>query len=104
MLLWARLRLGRIGGLQFRQQHPIGPYIVDFCCYRARLVVEIDGEIHEQQREYDAERDDYLKTLGYTVLRFSTDLVLHSLDAIVAEIRSTCVAPLPPRTGEGAGG
>jgi very-short-patch-repair endonuclease len=64
-LLWAELRRYKIDGLQFRQQHPIGPYIVDFCCNRVRLVVEVDGEVHEQQCEYDAERDQYLKSAAF---------------------------------------
>jgi len=100
--VWAELRLYKIDGLQYRQQHPIGPYIVDFCCHRAKLVVEIDGKIHEQQREYDAERDQYLEMLGYTVLRFSTNRVLHDLDAMLSEIRAACSPS--PRPGEGAGG
>jgi very-short-patch-repair endonuclease len=100
--LWAELRLYKIDGLQFRQQHPIGPYIVDFCCYRVRLIVEIDGEIHETQREYDAERDDYLRSLGYTVVRFPTARILHDLDAVLTEIRAAC-SPSPAHGGGGWG-
>ena len=100
--LWVELRLYKIDGLQFRQQHPIGPYIVDFCCIRARLIVEIDGEIHEHQQEYDAERDDYLRTLGYSVLRFSNDQVLYKLDDVLAGIRLAC-SPSPAHGGGGWG-
>jgi len=100
--LWAGLRLYKIDGWQFRQQHPIGPYIVDFCCYRVRLIVEIDGEIHETQREYDAERDDYLRNLDYTVLRFPVARILHDLDAVLTEIRAAC-SPSPAHGGGGWG-
>src|SRR5918995_2090297 len=84
--LWEILRDHRLEGRQFRRQHPIGPYIVDFACPRDRLVVEIDGEIHEQQREYDAERDDCLRSLGYTVLRFTVDRVNTDLARVCREI------------------
>jgi very-short-patch-repair endonuclease len=100
--LWAELHLYKIDGLQFRQQHPVGPYIVDFCCYRVRLIVEIDGEIHEAQREYDVERDDYLRSLGYTVLRFPVARILHDLDAVLTEIRAAC-SPSPAHGGGGWG-
>jgi very-short-patch-repair endonuclease len=101
--LWAELRLTKIDGLQFRQQHPVGPYIVDFCCYRVRLIVEIDGDVHETQREYDAERDDYLRNVGYTVLRVPAARVLHDLDAVLTEIRAAC-SPSPAPGGGGLGG
>jgi very-short-patch-repair endonuclease len=99
---WDRLRLYKIDGLQFRQQHPIGPYIVDFCCHRVRLVIEIDGAIHEQQREYDAERDEYLAARGYRVVRFSADRVIHDLDNVLVEIRAAC-SPSPAHGGGGWG-
>ena len=98
------LRRRQIDGLLFRRQHPIGPYIVDFVCHSARLVVEIDGSVHDQQQEYDAERDDYLQQLGYTVLRCSVDRVLNDIDGVLSEIRAACTSPPLPRTGEGAGG
>jgi very-short-patch-repair endonuclease len=52
-LLWERLKLKQICGLRFRRQHPIAFFIVDFYCHEAKLVIELDGEIHNQQREYD---------------------------------------------------
>jgi very-short-patch-repair endonuclease len=102
--LWEVVRRRQIHGLQFRQQHPIGPYVVDFVCFSARLVVEIDGAVHEEQQEYDAERDDYLRQMGYTVLRCSVDRVLKDMDGVLSEIKAACIAPPLPRTGEGAGG
>jgi 5-methyltetrahydrofolate--homocysteine methyltransferase len=90
--------------LLFRRQHPIGPYIVDFACHSARLIVEVDGEIHNQQQEYDAERDDCLRQLGFTVMRVTIDRVLTDLNGVLREIQNACAAPPLPRTGEGAGG
>jgi very-short-patch-repair endonuclease len=98
------LRHHRLDGRQFRRQHPIGPYIVDFACPRERLVVEIDGEIHEMQREYDAERDDYLRNLGYTVMRFTVDGVNHDLAGVLSEMRGACLSPPLHRNGEGVRG
>src|SRR5687768_10277809 len=73
--LWDALRGRRLHGLRLRRQHPIGPYIVDYLCFEARLVIEIDGPIHAEQSEYDAERDEHLSQLGYQVLRISADEV-----------------------------
>jgi len=71
--MWWRLRARQLG-VKFRRQHPIGPYIVDFACCRAKLVVEIDGEMHE--KAYDIRRDRWLESLGWRVMR----LVLQEID------------------------
>ncbi len=84
--LWERLRHHRLGGLHFRRQQRLGPFIVDFYCHEARLVVEVDGEVHEQQRERDAERDRFLASGGLRILRFPNDQVLYNTEAVVAEI------------------
>ena len=71
-MLWPRLRSMKPLGLHFRRQHPIGSYIVDFACLRARIVVEIDGSQHGEPDAvaYDAERTASLNRQGYRVLRF----------------------------------
>ena len=116
--LWAVLRGRRFGGRRFRRQHTIRPYIVDFLCAEARLVIEIDGLIHESQQEYDAERDDFLRERGYRVLRIPVEQLRHDLPATLAQIDEACQVPPPfpldlstdawtpplPRTGEGSGG
>jgi very-short-patch-repair endonuclease len=66
--------------------------------------VEIDGTIHEQQREYDAERDDYLNQLGYRVIRIPADQVSRNLPTVLDLIRTGCQTPPLRRTGEGAVG
>src|SRR5690349_6718064 len=68
-IVWRELRGGRIAGLRFRRQQPIGPFIVDFFCPLYGLIVEVDGPIHESQRDYDHERQVLLEACGYRVLR-----------------------------------
>ncbi|TEU11527.1 MAG: endonuclease domain-containing protein [Anaerolineales bacterium] len=69
-LLWSHLRNKRLKGLKFRRQHPLGPFIADFYCAARRLVVEIDGDIHDLQPERDAARTEQFKQYGYRVIRF----------------------------------
>ena len=83
---------------------PVGTYIVDFLCAESRIVVEIDGLIHEHQGEYDAERDDYLAQLGYRVIRVPAEQVSRNLPSVLDLIRTSCQTPPLPRAGEGAGG
>ncbi len=64
-MLWERVRNRRLGGLKFRRQHPLGPYIVDFYCAEHRLVVEVDGPIHEGQKERNALRAEYLEMRAF---------------------------------------
>jgi very-short-patch-repair endonuclease len=73
---WAYLRRKQVGGLRFRRQHVIGPYIVDFCCVQAHLVVEVDGGVHDELQERGGARDAALADRGYNVLHVSNDEVL----------------------------
>jgi very-short-patch-repair endonuclease len=86
-LLWQRLRGGKVDGLKFRRQHAVGKFIVDFYCVTAALVIEVDGPIHEYQRDRDAERQTYLEAMGLTVLRFTNAEVVSDIDQVVARIR-----------------
>ena len=63
-LLWLALRNGQIGGMKFRRQHPIGPYVVDFFCQSAKLVVEVDGMSHDDKASQDAANRSTLKAKG----------------------------------------
>jgi very-short-patch-repair endonuclease len=75
-------------GKRFRRQQPLGPYIVDFYCHDARLVVEVDGGQHVERLQslWDRERDDYCTEQGLRVLRFFNDEVLRNVDRVLAEI------------------
>lgn len=68
--LWRVLRSNQLENVHFRRQHAIGPFIVDFCAPRMKLVVEVDGGQHAEQGEYDEKRSEYLRSRGYAVLRF----------------------------------
>lgn len=85
-LLWARLR-GRALGVRFRWQHTIDRFIVDFCCLEAKLVVEVDGAIHERQQARDAQRSERLGELGFRVLRFPNAEVEERMERVLAAIQ-----------------
>ena len=103
--LWREVRDRRLDGYRFRRQQPIGPYIVDFFCSAGRLIVEIDGPVHETQAEYDRQRQREIEAAGYRFLRVTADRVLHALPGVLAESRAALAASPPlPRQGEGAGG
>jgi very-short-patch-repair endonuclease len=84
-MLWALLRRKHVAGLRFRRQQPIGPYIVDFYCPAAKLIVELDGGQHGEtrRREYDELRTRWLQGNGYRVLRFSNGDFLRDRDAVL---------------------
>jgi very-short-patch-repair endonuclease len=86
-LLWRALR-GKQLGVKFRRQQPIGNFIVDFYCSDARLVVEIDGAVHEAQQKADAERQALLESLGLRVVRCSAEAVERDLSEVVEAIRA----------------
>jgi very-short-patch-repair endonuclease len=87
VVLWEALRRKQIDGFRFRRQHVIHTFIVDFYCPEVKLVVEVDGEIHLSQTEYDAYREDVLAQMGYTVLRFTNEQVLGGINDVLMEIR-----------------
>jgi very-short-patch-repair endonuclease len=74
--LWQALRGNRLAGLHFRRQQVIDGFIVDFYCHAAGLIIEVDGGIHEQQPEYDCERERIVAARGLAVLRVRNDAVL----------------------------
>lgn len=83
--LWYKLRDRRLGGHKFVRQMPIGPYVADFCCREARLVVELDGAQHAAS-ERDGRRDSYLVGQGYGVLRFWNQEVMGGIDDVCETI------------------
>jgi len=90
-LLWQRLRSSQLAGLRVRRQQPIGPFIVDFFVPAARLVIEIDGGVHEgaEVQARDAERRRLLETTGLRVLRIRNEEVLSDVEAVVARIEES---------------
>ncbi len=89
-ILWQYLRANRLNGLHFRRQQIIDGFIADFYCHTARLVIEVDGEIHQQQAEYDEERDQVLSARGLRLLRIKNEEVRQNLDSVLARIAKAC--------------
>lgn len=84
--LWHLLRGRQLAGMKFRRQQVIGPYIVDFYCAQARLVIEVDGESHVGHGASDAARDAYLRSHGLRILRVTNDDVLHESEAVMLAV------------------
>ena len=86
--LWARIRRKQLGGFRFRRQHTVGPYIADFACLEAKLIVELDGDQHGRGNAptRDAKRDDYLREQGFEVLRFWNNTVYEEIDGVLEAI------------------
>ena len=109
--LWRYLRMRQLDGHKFRRQVPIGPYIADFVCLKAMLVIEVDGGQHADAVTYDSRRDDFMRGQGYRILRFWNNEVLANIegvwDVIAAEINNppscggTPHPNLPPQGGKG---
>ena len=88
-VLWQQLRRKQLGGFRFLRQRVIGPFIVDFVCPSNKLVIEVDGEVHDHQVERDTEREAYLEGQGYTILRFRNDAVMNHTRKVLEEILAT---------------
>lgn len=89
-ILWQHLRANRLNNLHFRRQQIIEGFIADFYCHAARLVIEVDGEIHQQQAEYDAERDRVLLARGLRLLRIKNEEVRQNLNSVLMRIATAC--------------
>ncbi len=104
--LWYHLRAHRFLGIKFKRQKPIGPYLVDFVCVEQRLVIEVDGGQHQDQANYDQQRDTWLRSQGYRVLRFWNNQVMFELPGVLERITGELEMPSPPTplpfTGEGS--
>ncbi len=95
--LWAKIRMKQLKGYQFYRQKPIGDYIVDFFCPRAKLVIEVDGSHHlvGEMIEYDRIRDEYLSSFGLRVLRFTNLDVLAHIEKVVESIEEEIPEEIP---------
>jgi very-short-patch-repair endonuclease len=91
--LWSRLRNKQIEGAKFRRQQFMGPYIVDFVSLEKKLVIEIDGGQHnkDESRETDEKRTEWLKEIGYEVLRFWDNEVLTNIEGVLEKIKEALV-------------
>jgi very-short-patch-repair endonuclease len=87
-LLWSKVRMKQLNSYQFYRQKNVGNYIVDFYCPAGKLIIELDGSQHytEEGKKKDEIRDQYLDSLGFTVLRFSDREVLKNLEGVIEKI------------------
>ena len=86
-LLWERLRNRKLNGLKFRRQHPIDKYIVDFYCHEKQLVIELDGKIHENQKEYDEYRTYVINQLGIRGFRIKNEELV-DISSVIAKLKA----------------
>jgi leucyl-tRNA synthetase len=100
--LWQLVRNNQLG-FKIRRQHPIGTYIADFICLDKKLIIEIDGAIHNETKEYDENRTAVLNQLGFEVIRFTNNEIENNIDAVVASIKTKC-ASIPSLLERGQGG
>lgn len=92
--LWYRIRSKQLNSLKFRRQHGIGPYIVDFYCPEMKIIIEIDGETHftDEQKALDSKREDYLRSLGLKIVRYTNDEIMKNLEGVLEDILSNVKA------------
>jgi very-short-patch-repair endonuclease len=102
-MLWQCLRANQLHGAKFRRQHNIGQYIVDFYCHTAKLVIELDGGIHELQKDRDSDRDTDLKANNLQVLRFPNEEITQNLPQVLQTITNHLFLLSPSPAGEGLG-
>ena len=88
--IWKLLRNRQLSNYKFRRQYPIGPYIVDFICREKRLIIELDGGQHNENRNimYDTERTKYLELRGYKVIRFWNNDIDNNIEGVYKSIQS----------------
>jgi len=98
-LLWDYLSRKQLMGFKFRRQHPIADFIVDFYCHIAKLVIELDGEIHnnKEQKDYDKARTEELEEFGIKIIRFDNEEILKDIDKVLGIIERHL--PLNPLKG-----
>lgn len=94
-LLWRHLRGRCLAGYKFRRQVVIEPYIVDFLCYEALLIIEADGGQHAEQKRYDARRSAQLEAMGYRVMRFWNHEILTETQAVLEQIHRALLTEPP---------
>ena len=100
--LWERLRNRQLGNFKFRRQALMGHFIADFYCAACKLIIEIDGDIHNLQVEQDRLRTEEMGSFGYRVIRFKNEQVESDIESVLNSILEACQRP-SPKTGRRAG-
>ena len=96
-VLWKKLKDRKLFPTKFRRQHPIIIFIVDFYCHEYRLVIEVDGDIHNDEiaNQYDLGRTEVLNKFGLKVIRFTNDQILYSTDTVITKIHHVITERTP---------
>jgi very-short-patch-repair endonuclease len=94
-ILWKKVKANRLNGLHFRRQQIVHGYFADFYCHQHELIVEVDGGIHELQKKYDAEREEYLNGLGFRIIRFTNNDIMKNLNGVLQKIVESIKGPNP---------
>jgi very-short-patch-repair endonuclease len=94
-LIWRHLRNRNLDGIKFRRQQPLGPYIVDFIAAEKKLVIELDGGQHAANKVLDKDRDQYIESEGYRVLRFWNNEVLQNTEGVLERLRQEILKDTP---------
>ena len=87
-ILWKHIKNRKLGGMKFRRQHPLDIFVADFYCHKKKLIIELDGGIHDSldQIEYDNERSFELEEKGYKIIRFRNETVLNDINIVLEKI------------------
>jgi very-short-patch-repair endonuclease len=88
--LWEVLRGGKLGKFKFRRQHDVEPYVVDFCCPKVKVIVELDGDAHVGRKSQDQARGGYLTRLGYEIVRFENCDIRNKENRVIERILDVC--------------
>ena len=94
-VLWRKLRDRQLEGYKFRRQQPVGPYIVDFVSFEKGIIIELDGGQHATNRDRDEERDAWLRSEGFQIIRFWNNDIFENLEGVLEIIQRNLGVPLP---------
>jgi very-short-patch-repair endonuclease len=97
---WELVRNNKVHGFHFRRQQVIAGFIADFFCNQLKLIVEIDGGVHEQQKNYDVERERIISLRGLTIVRFSNAEIIYNLNTVKQRLELTINSITAPSTAE----
>ena len=88
-ILWQHLGNNKMEGFRFKAQHPIGKFIADFYCHKAKLVIEVDGKYHQEteQKEYDSSRSEAMEHFEIKIIRFTNEQIYYTIDLVLSEIK-----------------
>jgi very-short-patch-repair endonuclease len=94
-IVWQKLRSKQLNGFKFKRQQPLGRYIVDFVCFDKKLIIEIDGGQHATQKDKDLQREQWLQSEGFEVVRFWNNDIFENIEGVLETIMKKLSTPSP---------